>query len=187
MENQLFKNKYRIKSIRLKHWDYSSCGAYYVTICTKDRECFLGEITNGKMLLSNIGQTVEKFWMEIPKHYPNVQLDEFVIMPDHLHGLIFIDDLFPVEACHGMSLQTRVRTYNKFSKPVSQSLSMIINQFKSAIKRWCNKNGFTNFAWQSRFYESIIRNEKHLNAIREYTINNPLKFELNKKSCPSDF
>lgn len=79
MENHLFKNKYRIKSTRLKHWDYSSCGAYYVTICTKDREYFLGEITNGKMLLSNIGQIVKKFWMEIPKHYPNVQLDEFVI------------------------------------------------------------------------------------------------------------
>ena len=177
MENQLFQNKYRIKSTRLKHWDYSSCGAYYITICTKNREPFLGKITNEKMKLSEIGEIVKNCWLAIPQHYPNVTLDEFVIMPDHMHGLIFIDDLSFVETCHGMSLQTRTRTYNKFSQPVSQSLSMIINHFKSAVKRWCNKNGFQNFAWQTRFHESILRNEKHLNTIREYIINNPLEFE----------
>ena len=182
MENQLFKNKYRIKSTRLKHWDYSSCGAYYVTICTKNRGKFFGEIINGKMVLSEIGEIVEKCWMEIPKHYPNVTLDEFVIMPDHLHGLIFIDNSFSVETCHGMSLQMRIRKYNEFSRPVSQSLSMIINHLKSATKRWCNKNGFHNFAWQSRFHESIVRNEKHLYVIRKYIINNPLKFEFDKKN-----
>ena len=180
MENQLFQNKYRIKSTRFKHWDYSSCGAYYVTICTKNREPFFGKIVNGKMILSKIGEIAEKFWMEIPKHYPNLTLDEFIIMPDHVHGLVLIDDSFSVETCHGMSLQTRIRTYNKFSKPVSQSLSMIINHFRSGVKRWCNKNGFSDFAWQSLFHESIVRNEKHLNAVRKYIINNPLTFELNK-------
>ncbi len=179
MEDQLFQNKYRTKSTRLKHWDYSSNGAYYITICTKDRECFFGKIINKKMVLSEIGEIIKTFWLEIPTHYPNVKLDEFVIMPDHLHGLIFIDNSFSVETCHGMSLQ-RHYTYNKFSKPVSQSLSMIINQFKSAVKRWCNKHGFPNFTWQSGFHESIVRNEKHLHVIRRYIINNPLKFELNK-------
>ena len=180
MENQLFQNKYRIKSTRLKHWDYSSPGAYFITICTKNRELFFGEIVYGKIKLSQIGKIVKNFWMEIPKHYPNVNLDEFVLMPDHVHGLIFIGNSFSVvETCHGMSLQTRMRTYNKFSKPVPKSLSMIINHFKSAVKRWCNKNDFPDFAWQIGFHESIVRNEKHLYAIRKYIINNPLEFELN--------
>ena len=180
MGDQLFKNKYRIKSIRLKHWDYSSCGAYYVTICTKDRKYFLGEIINGKMVLSEIGEMVVREWQQTCEIRKNVELDEYIIMPDHLHGILFINNS-SVETCRGMSLQARIRTYNKFSKPVAQSLSMIINHFKSAVKRWCNKNGFPNFAWQSRFHESIVRNEKHLYVIREYIINNPLKFELDKK------
>jgi len=180
MENQLFQNKYRIKSTRLKHWDYSSCGIYYVTICTKNREKFFGEIVNRKMALSEIGRIAEYEWKQTCEIRKNVELDEYIIMPDHVHGILFIDNLFSVETCRGMSLP-RHYTYNKFSRPVSQSLSMIINHFKSAVKRWCNKNDFSNFAWQPGFYESIVRNEKHLNVIREYIINNPLKFELNKK------
>ena len=101
MENQLFQNKYRIKSTRLKHWDYSSCGAYYVTICTKGREYYFGEIINRKMILSKMGEIVKNFWMEIPKHYPNVKLDECVIMPDHMHGIIMIENIMPnVETPH---------------------------------------------------------------------------------------
>ena len=179
MENQLFQNKYRIKSTRLKNWDYSSPGAYYVTICTKNREPFFGEIVNGKMMLSEIGELVKQEWKKTHEIRNNVELDEYIIMPDHVHGILFIDNS-SVETCRGMSLQTRIRTYNKFSKPVSQSLSMIINHFKSGVKRWCNKNGFSGFVWQSRFHESIVRNEKHLNAVRKYIINNPLTFELNK-------
>ena len=179
MENQLFQNKYRIKSTRFKNWDYSSPGSYYVTICTKNREPFFGNIVNGKMILSEIGEIVKHEWKQTCEIRKNVELDEYIIMPDHMHGILFINNL-SVETCRGMSLQTQIRTYNKFSRPVSQSLSMIINHFKSAVKRWCNRNNFPDFAWQSRFHESIVRNEKHLNAIREYIINNPLKFELDK-------
>ncbi len=182
MKNQLFQNKYRIKSTRLQHWDYSSCGAYYVTICTKDREQFFGEIINGKMKLSRIGEIAEHEWKQTCEIRKNVELDEYVIMPDHMHGILFIVNAFHpvVETCRGMSLQTRTQMYNKFSRPVSQSLSMIINHFKSAVKCWCNKNGFPNFAWQPLFHESIVQDEKHLNAVREYIINNPTKFKLDK-------
>ncbi len=74
MSNQLFKNKYRIKSIRLANWDYSSNGAYYITICTKNRECLLGNIVNGKMILNNIGEIVKQCWYDLLNHYANCKL-----------------------------------------------------------------------------------------------------------------
>lgn len=90
MDNCLFKNKYRIKSIRLKYWDYSSNGIYYITICTRDRECFLGNIINGKMQLSKIGQIISNEWIKTEQMRTYVQLDKFIVMPNHLHGIIII-------------------------------------------------------------------------------------------------
>ncbi len=84
----LYRNKYRIDSTRLKGWDYSSPGYYFITICTKDRECFFGEIIKEKMYLSEIGEIAHRYWAEIPNHFNNVVLDEFVIMPNHVHGII---------------------------------------------------------------------------------------------------
>ena len=182
MENQLFQNKYRIKSTRLKHWDYSSDGAYYVTICTQDREYFFGEIINGKMMLSKIGEIVKQFWLEIPKHYQNVTLDKFVIMPDHLHGILIIENaLYPVETPHwGVSTQAHNRNIHHNPQWKSNSLGSIICQFKSIATKQIRGIGFYDFAWQSRFHEHIIRDEIELNQKRNYIINNPLKWTLNK-------
>ena len=182
MGDQLFKNKYRIKSIRLQHWDYSSCGVYYVTICTKGRECFFGKIINGKMILSEIGEMVVQFWMEIPKHYPHVKLDEFVIMPDHLHGVLIIQTIARnVETPHWGVSTGHIPNPHHNPRWKPNSLGSIICQFKSISTKRIRAMDFLNFAWQSRFYESIVRNEKHLYVIRKYIINNPLKFELDKK------
>ena len=92
MDDLLFKNKYKIKSIRLPNWDYSSNGAYYITICTKNRECLFGKIVDEKMKLNSIGEIVKECWYDLPNHYGNCKLDEFVIMPDHVHGIIIIDN-----------------------------------------------------------------------------------------------
>ena len=165
-------------SIRLKEYDYSQDGYYYITICTKNMECLFGDVIDGKMKLSEIGEIVCKCWNEIPKHFDNVSLDEMVIMPNHFHGIIIIENdnvIGNVGACHGMPLQ-------RFAKPKSKSLSMIINHFKSAIKRWCNKNGFEYFQWQRNYYEHVIRNEIELNKIREYITNNPLQWKLDKNN-----
>lgn len=174
--NELFKNKYRIKSIRLQNWDYSSEGFYFITICTYKRMPYFGEIINGKMKLSEIGVVVQKYWHEIPMHYKNILLDEFTIMPNHIHGVLIVNFKMPVETCHGMSLPST----NAFSKPISGSISIIINQFKSAVKRHCNRNNHPNFQWQSRFYESIIRNEEQLNNVRNYIIQNPIKWKFDR-------
>ncbi len=152
-DDQKFQGKYRTQSIRLRGWDYSSDGAYFVTICTKDREEFFGDVVNGKMVLSRMGQVAEKFWKQILDHFPFVILDEFVVMPNHVHGVLFIN-----KNCNknvetpklGVSTGT-----NKNKNPhhnlqwKSGCLGSIINQYK----RICTIHIKTqkldpNFAWQ---------------------------------------
>ncbi|WP_422091031.1 transposase [Tenacibaculum ovolyticum] len=86
-----FKNKYRISSTRLQNWDYGSNGAYFITICTKNREHYFGKIKNKEMQLTEVGKLAETYWMEIPEHFPFVTLGNFVIMPNHMHGILIID------------------------------------------------------------------------------------------------
>jgi len=86
-----FKGKYRIKSTRLPNWDYGKDAVYFVSICTQNREHYFGEITNGVMQLSEIGKMANKYWLEISEHFPFVELDEFVVMPNHVHGIIIIN------------------------------------------------------------------------------------------------
>ena len=164
-------------SIRLQDFDYSQNGYYFITICTKNRECFLGEITNEKIKLSTIGEIVYKYWIEIPQHFGNTLSDEFVIMPNHVHGIVVIENnnvMHDVRACHGMP--------QRFGTSISKSLPMIVNHFKSAVKRWCNNNGFEYFQWQRNYYEHIIRNESELNRIREYIKNNPIQWEFDRNN-----
>ena len=174
---ELFRNKYRIKSTRLNGWDYSSDGAYFITICTKNRKCIFGNVVHGEIKLSAIGKIVANEWIKTEQIRTYIQLDEWIVMPNHFHAILFINNL-NVETCRGMSLQK----YNQFSKPISQSLSMIINHFKSAVIRSCKKNGFVNFQWQSRFHDHIIRNEKELNNIRTYITNNSLQWEFDENN-----
>ena len=86
------KNKYHRRSIRLREYDYASPSWYYITICTHNRECLFGEVNDGKIVLSQIGKTAQEYWLEIPNHFANTELDEFVIMPNHIHGIIIIND-----------------------------------------------------------------------------------------------
>ena len=185
MENQLFKNKFRIKSIRLPNRDYSSDGAYYITICTKNRECFLGEIINGKMVLSEMGKTVTKFWYKIPQYFGNVVLDEFVIMPDHVHGIVIINN----EQCRDAINRVSTKIINEqrggitknHNPMLSKSLSTIIRWYKGRSSYEINKiQNKIYFAWQTRFHERIIRNEHELNIKRKYIINNPINWELGR-------
>lgn len=141
---------YHRKSIRIQKFDYSQTGMYFVTICIDGHKHLLGKVVNREMVLNNIGNIAQKCWLEIPDHFPNVELDQFIIMPNHMHGIVVINNkINPVRACHGMPLQ------NKFSKPISGSLGTIINQYKSSAKRQCNKNGYSYFQWQRNYYEHV--------------------------------
>lgn len=179
------------KYIRLTNWDYSSEGVYFITICCHDRHSFFGKIEDNEMILSEIGSIASKYWMEILNHFPHVKLDEFVVMPNHIHGIIILDyslvgtrhgvslhspSCDNVGSCHGMTLPSNQRSnqnINQFSKPVKNSISVIINQYKSSVKRWCNKNASNQFRWQSRFYDQILNDENSIDMIREYIYNNP--------------
>jgi REP element-mobilizing transposase RayT len=188
-----FKNKYKIQSVRLQGYNYAQNGIYFVTICTKNREYFFGEVINGKMILSDAGKIASQFWKEIPKHFPFVNLDEYQIMPNHLHGIIEIN----VETPNlGVLLKNNdfetpgsgVSTdgYNKNWKP--GCLGVIVNQYKRICTIEIRKqlNPIT-FAWQSRFYDHIIRNDASLNKIREYITSNPVMWERDRNNTENLF
>lgn len=163
------------KSPRLKSWDYSKPHWYFVTICTLDHINYFGEIKNGKVVLNNLGLYAEECLKSISYHYKNVEVDYFVVMPNHIHAILIIN---PVGTCHGASLQND--NVRKFGKPTKGSLSMITNHFKGAVTKWANLNGYKNFKWQRSFYDRIIRTEKELYQIRKYIEQNPLAWELEK-------
>ena len=192
-EGKLFKNRYRIKSIRLPDWDYKSDGAYFITICVKNRECVFGKIVNGKMVLSEIGEIVQRYWHEIPDHFDNVQLDEFVVMPNHFHGIVIINNNRYVHCRDAINRVSTGNTDNKkcniggitkhHNPMLSKSLSTIVRWYKGRCKFEINKiQNKIFFQWQSRYYERIIRNEKELNFVREYIANNPLKWDLDRNN-----
>ena len=179
--NQLkFKNKYRIESARLKGYNYSSAGAYFITICTKNKECFFGDVVNKKMEYSKIGEMANRFWLEIKNLHNFIVLDEWIVMPNHVHGILFIknDD--------SNSTHPVVETYHwhvsTFGKMTKRSISIIINHYKGILKKWCNKNGHGNFNWQPRFHDRIIRDELELNNERQYILNNPANWEKDRNN-----
>ena len=197
MPTEKYQNKYRIASIRMKNYDYSSNGAYFITIVTKNREHFFGEVVNDKnglsyVSLSEIGKIVWDEWLKTPKirPYMNLTMMEFVVMPNHIHGIIYIgknefntndgvavdgDAISRRDAMHRVSTNTEYK--NKF-EPQRKNLASIIRGFKSAVttksRKLNTKNGISNnFSWQSRFHDRIIRNKNELNRIRNYIIKNP--------------
>lgn len=167
------------KNVRLLNWDYSSARIYYITICCHDRKSFFGEIKDHSMNLSEIGTIATQYWLEIPSHFSHVKLDEYVVMPNHVHGLLILDYSL-VGIPHGMTIPFDLdinQRINQFSKPVKNSVSVIINQYKSSVKRFCNKNGYSHFQWQTRFYDHIVRDELSFENIREYIYNNPRNWD----------
>lgn len=133
-----------------------------------------------KVRLSSVGKIAKQFWKEIPKHYPRVKLDEYIVMPNHLHGIIILTN--PVGAQNFEPLQKKnlEPLRNRYQRTIPKSIGSIVRAYKSVVKHWCKNNGRVHFKWQRNYYEHIIRNEQDLNEIREYIINNPLKWELDE-------
>ena len=168
-----FQNKYRVESTRLKEWDYSNPWWYYVTINTKEHKEYFGRVENEIMVLNEIGKTADIYWKQIPIHFANVELDYFVVMPNHIHGIVIINTL--VETGHAPSLR---------NKP---TLSNIIGSFKSAVAKRVHELGYSNFSWQTRFFDRIIRDERELYNVRKYIEQNPLKWGLEKECSENIF
>jgi REP element-mobilizing transposase RayT len=158
------------RSIRLPGYDYSQEGAYFVTIVTKDRQYHFGNIVGEEMQLSRIGEIAEECWKGISKHFPNALVDEFVAMPNHIHGIVILNEHVGVQ--HVEPLRHR------YQKIIPGSISTIVRSFKAAVTKSCRDQGFDHFRWQRNFYEHIIRDDDDLNRIREYILNNPLQWSL---------
>lgn len=180
-----FKNKFRQDSTRLQHWDYGSNAAYFVTICTENRACYLGRIIEDKVQLSSVGIIANILWYEIKHHAQNIELDAFVIMPNHIHGIIILygnDDIntnHPVETRHALSLQQKQINaigQERFQNQGKNTLSSIVGGYKSAVSKHANRLGLEH-GWQSRFYDHVIRDQKSLEKIQSYIINNPLSWK----------
>lgn len=187
--SEKFQNKYRIPSTRLQNWDYGWNALYFVTICTQNRECYFGDIRDGKMQLSDIGQIANKYWLAIPQHFPFVELDEFVVMPNHMHGIIVINkkndgrdgnNNNDVETPKlGVSAHNNPITTAASKKWKPATLGVIINQYKRIVTINARKM-HNHFSWQSRFHDHIIRNDNSFQRIRNYICENPKKWSDDK-------
>ena len=185
MNEDKFRGKYRIASARLQSWDYGSNGMYFITICTGDRNHFFGEVVQGKMILSHVGIIADVLWYEIKNHAKNIELGEFVVMPNHVHGILILDnpnDSGRDKACLVSTTNNTTNTTNKinrnsigknrFQNQGKNTISSIVGGYKSAVTKHARRLGF-DFYWQSRFHDHIIRDEKSYLRITEYVINNP--------------
>jgi len=176
-----FKNKYRVESTRKSDWDYGLNAFYFITICTKNRVCFFGDVREGGMQLSEIGKLAEKYWLEIPQHFSFTVLHNHIIMPNHVHGIIEIakrDDVVVVETQNFASLQyptpplpSTPPSKNQFG-PQSQNLASIVRGFKIGVTKNARPIN-PEFEWQARYHDHIIRNDTSFQRISHYIINNP--------------
>jgi REP element-mobilizing transposase RayT len=176
------------RSIRLKEYDYSGTGAYFVTLCTWQRECLFGEIClpvgagskpaleseQPSMIMNEFGKMIEFTWHDLPNHTRNIRLDTFIIMPNHIHGIVVIEDRAGL-----------VRAgYERAGLEPAPTLSEIVRQFKTFSSRRINKQRDNPGCpvWQRNYHERVIRDEKELSAIRAYIENNPRKWDSDKNN-----
>lgn len=194
------KQLHNRRSIRLKGYDYAQTGAYFVTICTKNRECLFGEIADGDVVLNEWGEIVKNEWLRTLKIRPNVIVDEYIVMPNHLHGiLIIVDDgrggrgvsqyapttITPPYA-PTMQCDPTTNNQNTFKSP-SKTIGAIIRGFKSATTKQINisRNTPGQPVWQRNYYEHIIRDDESLHRIRQYITQNPIRWQNDRENAGS--
>jgi putative transposase len=151
------------RSLRLKNYDYSQAGAYFVTVCAHNRMCIFGKVDAAEMRLSEIGRTVDSCWKEIPMHF-QVSLDQWIVMPNHLHGIIIMADEAPLATDDALLLRP--------------ALGAIVGAFKSAATKRVNEEPRMERSplWQRNLYEHVIRNEADLGRIRQIIVDNPIRW-----------
>ena len=195
-----YQNKYRIESNRWQLWDYSKPGSYFITICILDRRCILGNVLNHKMVLSECGQIVKNEFLKIPEYHKRIILDEWVVMPNHVHCIISLgdygynngisvigDDDHPVEKIHEFSLsgatiptaddlkQYRIRRRKMVIPKIVGKFQMQTSKYINIIR---NTQGQKN--WQPNYHDHVIRNNLAYQRIKQYIINNPAKWNDDK-------
>jgi len=168
---KLFQNTCRIESTRCPGWDYSLSGIYFVTVCTRSHHCYFGEIIDGEIFLNHAGAIVQKEITRTGQIREGVSIDSFVIMPNHIHLILFISQKSDVEP------PRRGGSTESPNHWVPGSLGVIINHLKGACTRKIRADIDPEFSWQARFYDHVIRTEKDLDNLRGYIDNNPQNWQ----------
>ena len=181
---KLYKNQYRVESARLKDWDYSVPWWYDITVNTENHSNYFGTVQDGKMTLNTFGEVVKSEWLRSKEVREHIDLDYFIIMPNHLHGIVVINESTEVKSevveMHRHASQKLLYQIEE-NKYARNSLSNIMRGFKSSVTVWAHGNGYSRFKWQSRFFDHIIRNNEDLFRIRKYMENNPVRWSIEKK------
>ena len=168
--------KHHRRSIRLKNYDYTRSGAYFATICTKDRACAFGAAENGNIRLNNVGKIAQAAWNDLPERFPSIGLDAFIVMPNHVHGIIFIIGAQFIEP------NAIPPVLNSGVINHAPTLGRILRAFKATSTRLIRQAGGTDFAWQRNYYEHVIRSEESLNRIRQYIFDNPVRWTMDPEN-----
>jgi REP element-mobilizing transposase RayT len=176
------------RSIRLRDYDYAQNGAYFVTVCAHERASLFGEIVDEAMILNEAGKIAEACWAAIPRHFSNVELDAFVVMPNHIHGIIVIADEVRRQPAAVGAQQCCAPTSPKDGRRINVapgSLGAIVRSFKSAVTKEINglRGTPSQPVWQRNYYDHIIRNERELNAIHDYIEKNPQRWALDEENA----
>jgi len=194
MKSKFDPKKHHRRSIRLKGYNYSSEGAYYVTIVTQGREHLFGEIVDEEMILNEAGEMIVKWWNELPNKFPNLLLGEFVVMPNHFHGIIFIEEHVGADlrVCPDGDENKPVQMDEHVGSPLRRpnaSLSQMIQWFKTMTTneyirevKLLNWKPFVGKLWQRNYYEHIIRNEKELQQKADYILDNPSRWDEDEEN-----
>lgn len=191
-------DRHNRRSIRLKGYDYAQAGAYFVTICTQDRECLFGEIAAGEMELSDAGRMVERWWTKLTKKFPLAEIGEFIVMPNHFHGIVMLVGAAPcgrpgretvLEVPSGGRSQRHDQPGTGHPHGGAPTLGDLVDWFKTMTTndyiRGVKQRGWVSFPgklWQRNYHEHIIRNEDELSRIREYIVNNPLQWAVDREN-----
>jgi REP element-mobilizing transposase RayT len=180
------------RSIRLRGYDYARAGAYFVTVCVQDRECLLGQIVEDEMRLSEAGQMVQSVWDELPERYPGVDVDQFVVMPNHVHGIMVLTGIVgaPPRGCPDDAMGDNWDGQARGPAPTGGlSLPDVVHRFKSfttaQYRHGVKNQGWTPFPgrlWQRNYYEHVVRNDDELGRIRQYIADNPASWALDPEN-----
>jgi putative transposase len=170
------------RSIRLQGYDYSQAGAYFFTVCTRCRECIFGDVVTGQMQPNDMGRIVQSVWNSLPRVYDGIELDTFVVMPNHVHGIIIIRSA--VGAIHESPLQMERATPRPIVHRRRMLVSKIIGRFKMVSAKQVNilRKSSGTALWQRNYYEHVVRDEVSLTRIRQYIVDNPAQWEFDEEN-----
>jgi REP element-mobilizing transposase RayT len=170
--------KHHRRSLRLTDYDYSDTGAYFVTICTQNRACLFGEVVDGKLQLNDAGRLIQKLWEELPTRFAEVNINSFIVMPNHLHGIVLVGAQFIApDTPHNHRERNEKGAMNR-----APTLGEIVRTYKALSTRMIRQTVNSTFAWQRNYYEHIIRCEESLNRIRQYILDNAVRWEFDREN-----